>query len=67
MHNESTAMIEREFVFPAGLRSIRLGHDLEAFKKRLKALEAKMAQENLNLNEDQLQALEKAKMLVGID
>ncbi len=49
------------FISPSGVRSVWLRHNLACFKDRLRALEEKMAKENLILTESQVQALEKKK------
>ena len=50
------------FVSPSGVRSIWLRNDLGNFKQRLKALEAKVAEDGIILTESQVQALERKKL-----
>ena len=49
------------FISPSGMRSVWLRIQLACFKDRLRALEGKMAKENMILTEFQVQALEKKK------
>jgi len=49
------------FISGSGVRSVWLRHNLENFKKRLRALEQKIAEEGIELNDSQIAALEKKK------
>ncbi|HAU1943179.1 TPA: IS481 family transposase [Legionella pneumophila] len=50
------------FVSASGVRSIWIRHKLASFKERLKALEAKVAEEGIVLTEAQVAALERKKL-----
>jgi transposase InsO family protein len=51
-----------QFVSPTGVRSIWLRNDLQTFARRLKALEARLVQnQGMVLTEQQIRAMEKAK------
>ena len=54
---------ESIFVSPGGVRSVWMRHYLGSFKKRLIALETKVAAEGIILTEAQLAALEKKHLL----
>lgn len=58
----SQALLQQGIIVSAaGVRSIWLRNDLSSLKKRLKALEAKVAQDGILLTEEQVQLLERSR------
>ena len=61
-HRASNELRKRGiFISGSGVRSVWLRHNLESFKKRLKALETKVAEDGIVLSDAQVSALEKKK------
>lgn len=61
-HRASGKLQERGIIVSSsGIRSIWLRNSLETFRKRLKALEKKSAEEGILLTEEQLKCLEKSR------
>ncbi len=59
----SNELLQRGIIISAsGVRSVWVRNNLESFKKRLKVLEKKSAEEGVLLTEEQLRCLEKAKL-----
>jgi transposase len=56
-----------QFISPTGVRSVWIRNDLHTFSRRLKALEARQAQNaGMVLTEQQIRALEKARQDIAI-
>ncbi len=59
-HRTSNALRKQGvFISGSGVRSVWLRHNLENFKKRLKALEEKVARDDIELTDSQIAALER--------
>lgn len=59
-HRTSNALRKQGvFISGSGVRSVWLRHNLENFKKRLKALEEKVARDDVELTDSQIAALER--------
>lgn len=59
-HTVSTELRKQGvFISGSAVRSVWLRHNLENFKKRLKALEKKVARDGIELTDSQIAALER--------